>query len=169
MRAGGSSRGVRVTRQSGARRPRHLTSLPRVRDCDTVVQPNSSLVPRGVTLLELLIVLTLMGIAAAVVAPSFATRSAAPVASRVALVTSARRMAVRRAERLSLQLARDGAWTLRTLANGAVLDSGRVADSLPNAELLLDALGGCVPARGEAAGAPFDPLTCSYASHVTSP
>jgi prepilin-type N-terminal cleavage/methylation domain-containing protein len=127
------------------------------------------LVPRGVTLLELLIVLTLMGIAAAVVAPSFGARSATPEASRSALVTSARRMAVRRAERLSLRLSQNGAWSVRTLTDGAVLDSGHVRDALPDAELLLDALGGCVPARGTSAGEHFDPLTCTSAARVVSP
>ena len=77
--------------------------------------------------------------------------------------------AIRRGERLSLRLASDGAWSLSTLSNGVVVDSGHVRDTLSDAELLVDALGACVPAPSAQSTAPFDPLTCTFAQRAAQP
>lgn len=118
-------------------------------------------VTRGVTLLELLIVLVLMAVAAALVLPSFGRRDGPQETAPVALITSARRAAIRRAEPLRVRLRPDGAWSLTSQRDGAVIDSGRVRESLPATDVLIDALGGCVPSAQTATAAMFDPLTCT--------
>jgi prepilin-type N-terminal cleavage/methylation domain-containing protein len=121
--------------------------------------PTFRSVRRGVTLLELLIVLTLMGVAAALVAPALVRPAAAPMSASREIVSLARKQAIRRGEPLRVTMWADGAWTLATQRDGALVDSGRAQDSLLRADLLLDALGTCVPAEGRDRRA-FDLLSC---------
>jgi len=118
------------------------------------------------SLLELLVVLTLMGVASALVAPVFRSRSPAPERADAAIVSAARQAAVRRAEPLRLRLFANGSWLLMALGSGATVDSGHVSGTLPAADLLMDALGGCVPAP-QSQLREFDPLSCTYADEVT--
>lgn len=132
-------------------------------------------VRRGVTLLELLVVLILLAVTAAVVLPTFmppsTTADADPTAT---VVASARRVAIRRGEPLRLRIANDGVWALVTLHDGAAVDAGRVksvkhsADDAPTVStglvLTIDALGSCQPDHGSAAGATYDPLTCRWSN-----
>ncbi|MBL0171418.1 MAG: prepilin-type N-terminal cleavage/methylation domain-containing protein [Gemmatimonadaceae bacterium] len=122
--------------------------------------PNSPSLHRGVTLLELLIVLTLMGITAALVVPVFQSRAAAPRAADAALVATARQTAIRRAEPLRLRFSANGSWAITSQRDGGMIDSGHVRDGLPDDELLVDALGGCVPADMTGAVV-FDPMSCA--------
>ena len=64
---------------------------------------------RGLTLLEILVVLVLLGLAFALAAPSFFT-TRAPDAGVQRVVDTARQAAVRRAEALTLTLHPDGQW-----------------------------------------------------------
>ena len=123
---------------------------------------------RGVTVLELLIVLTLMGVASALVAPVFARRAPAPGSVEAPIVAAARHAAIRRAEPLRLRMSANGAWSIVAQRDGAVVDSGHVLDALPTTDLLLDALGGCVPSP-QVRGRAFDPMTCSLADEVARP
>ena len=131
-------------------------------------------VRRGVTLLELLVVLVLMGIAAVVVAPAL-SRPVLPPASGgtdavAELVASARRAAIRRGEPVRLRLAPDGVWALVADRNGAVIASGRVPAGRPDdaetVDVRIDAMGSCTPAgalnaRLQRTERAFDPLACS--------
>jgi prepilin-type N-terminal cleavage/methylation domain-containing protein len=153
--------------------------------------PNPSLAPvgvmrpsrrrRGVTLLELLIVLVLMGIAAAVVAPMLRLATPAVASPAAAVLQRARQAAVRRAEPLRVELAADGAWRLTSQRDGVAIDSGSVARAdIPASGLadagawLVDALGGCLPAPRDArslperGGLPYDALGCRDASAVAA-
>lgn len=123
---------------------------------------------RGVTLLELLIVLTLMGVTATLVVPLFTQRTPRQEEASVALVTSARRTAVRRSEPLRIRLSPSGAWSVHAIRTGAIVDSGRVDDALPDTDLLIGALGGCMPARTAVRFAAFDPMTCAYDPPATT-
>ncbi len=123
---------------------------------------------RGVTLLELLIVLTLMGVAAALVAPALVRPTAEPVSAGREIVNRARLQAVRRGEPLRVAMWANGAWVLSTQRDGAVVDSGHVRDALPRADILMDALGSCVPAEAREARA-FDLLSCSTADGSGNP
>ena len=131
-------------------------------------------VRRGVTLLELLVVLILLAVTAAVVLPTFmppsTTADADPTAT---VVASARRVAIRRGEPLRLRIANDGVWALVTLHDGVAVDAGRLtvkqfADDAPTVStglvLTIDALGSCQPDHGSAAGATYDPLTCRWSN-----
>lgn len=156
-----------------------LTSLPRVRDCEDVPLPISSMPRRGVTLLELAVVLTIMGVAAALVTPILSTRTSADT-PRAEIIAGARRQAIRRAEPLRLRIVDSGRWTLWAARDGVMLDSGTFTPaSNPTAastesfsaslDVLIDALGGCVPTSSVRSArtnvdvlpvASFDPLTC---------
>ena len=140
-------------------------------------QPCPQRVRRGVTLLELLVVLTLMGAAAALVAPALGVwpssgSSGATTAVNAAL-TSARRQAIRRAEPLRVRVAADGVWALVSQRDGAVIDSGRVAmaddATVEPIDLLIDALGTCMPPAGRSGGAAVDLLACASDSAGVSP
>lgn len=132
-------------------------------------QPCPQRVRRGVTLLELLVVLTLMGAAAALVAPAIglwpSAGASSPEAAVNAVLTSARRQAIRRAEPLRVRVAADGVWALVSQRDGLVIDSGRVTrnDVEPSAtiDVLIDALGSCMPPAGQVSDAALDALTCS--------
>lgn len=132
-------------------------------------QPCPQRVRRGVTLLELLVVLTLMGAAAALVAPALGRwPSSGPSGSEAAVaavITSARRQAIRRAEPLRVRVAADGVWALVSQRDGTVIDSGRVAltddATSPTMDVLIDALGTCMPPAGRVGDAALDVLTCT--------
>lgn len=131
--------------------------------------PSPLPVARGVSLLELLIVLTLMGITAALVVPVFGRPVSPSESDGESLVASARRTAIRRAEPLRVRLFSNGAWSVTTIRDGAFVDSGHVRNPLPDTELLLDALGGCVPTSGSASAQLFDPLTCAVTRVTAQP
>jgi prepilin-type N-terminal cleavage/methylation domain-containing protein len=114
---------------------------------------------RGLTLFELLIVLTIMGISAGVVV----MRGGAGLSRvREAPLTRARRLAVSRAEVLRLVVREDGAWTLLS-PDGTALDEGTEGGA--PVDVQLDALGSCHPMPAAEANPPragFDPLTCRW-------
>jgi len=83
-----------------------------------------------VTLLELVIVLTLMGVTAALVAPVIRLRTAVETGAD-AVLTIARRTAIRRGEPLRLRTTASGAWALRAMGRDDVIDSGHVGGEAP--------------------------------------
>jgi prepilin-type N-terminal cleavage/methylation domain-containing protein len=124
--------------------------------------PRPSDAPSGVTLLELLVVVLLLGLGAALTAPALLRARPAPTGADAARVTAfARGAAVRRGETLALDLAADGRWTLRVahgdslpLAAGA-LDATRTTTAMPR-RLLVTPLGACLP-DDDAADGPSPP------------
>ena len=124
----------------------------------TLPRPRSELAAarRGVTLLELLVVLLLLGLAAALVAPVLrlpTERGAAAGSDPLARAADAARdLALRRGESLVLAVAPDGRWSVapaeRTAAaDGAPLLLGRLDGGAPARALrvVVSALGTCVP------------------------
>jgi prepilin-type N-terminal cleavage/methylation domain-containing protein len=138
-------------------------------------------VRRGVTLVELLVVLVLMAISAALVVPSLRPRSGDasldvdghPVSPVDAVLTEARRLAIKRGEPLHLRVASDGVWAIAPLAGGTAIRDGR----LPNAldwlpDVLIDAMGVCALASGTVApqfATAWDALQCRWRSGPTGP
>ncbi len=120
---------------------------------------------RGVTLLELLVVITLIGLAAALGAPALRRERPDPTTDAQRVVAFARAAAVRRGETLVLETARSGVWTL-VVARGdsQPLRRGTIAApaALP-ARLLVSPLGSCLP-DGERADAAWDPAACRVAA-----
>jgi prepilin-type N-terminal cleavage/methylation domain-containing protein len=135
----------------------------------------------GVTLLELMVTLTLLALAAALVPPLLRAPGAAAdrgeemapagrgaladagPSDEPSLVRLARRQAVARAGAVRLTLSATGDWSLRALPDHRMLAAGRLA--VPAAPLVLDvdALGTCSPPRrpGGTAAPAFDPLRCA--------
>lgn len=127
----------------------------------------------GVTLVELLVVLVLMGIAAALVAP--AVRSPRPLAESIAgaplspvdgVINAARRLAIGRGQPLALRIANDGVWSVVAADTGDPVDAGRVSGALAWLPTLrIDALGRCtlragaLPPDGRRT---WDPLACRW-------
>lgn len=151
-----------------------LPSLPALRFAATRPSPRRCRRPRrGVTLLEIVIVLSLMGMAAAIVAPVLARRAFTDERADLVALTNARRRAVQRAEPLHFVMQSSGAWRLSGARDAAVIDSGTVslassalassalADGTSSMDVMIDALGACVPARQASSIQLFDPLSCA--------
>ena len=129
---------------------------------------------RGVTLLELLVVLVLMGISAAIVVPALQPPVELRSDSAAAVVERARRAAIARGEPVRLRIETDGVWALVSLREGDPIGSGRSsAAHKPNAaataiDLRIDAMGSCTPGSVRAdlvnAIVRFDPLSCRFDS-----
>jgi prepilin-type N-terminal cleavage/methylation domain-containing protein len=119
---------------------------------------------RAFTLLELLVVLVLLGLSAAVVVPSF--RLPAATAPESALLR-ARALAVRRGESVRLATDRDGRWLVVATADteGTILlagDGGAASASGAAGSVVISALGLCQPEGHSAAGTPaWDPMRCA--------
>ncbi|MBC8087991.1 MAG: prepilin-type N-terminal cleavage/methylation domain-containing protein [Phycisphaerae bacterium] len=141
----------------------------------------------GVTLLELLVVLVLMAISAALVLPALSAKTVEtrmpgdedgaatpggrqtylpPDAAISAVLTSARRAAVQRGEPVHLRVAADGVWAIVPLRGGAAISDGRA--SLPLLwlpDVVVDALGTCVLSQSVVAPATasaWDALACRW-------
>lgn len=119
----------------------------------------------GFTLLEVLIVLVLMGVASALVVPALRGAGTGAARPAVTVATRAQREAIRRAEALDLQVDDAGAWSLHVARTHELLDSGhvRLDSTVSSGTWVFDALGGCMPLANAVASAPFDALSCRAA------
>jgi len=124
----------------------------------------------GFTLLEVIVVLVLLALAAAIVAPSLLSTHPENSSEIQALVGSTRQAAVRRGETVRLQVDPTGAWqaVAGTEPGGDLLLSGQLASHpASTTDLIFSPLGTCAPSiesvPGEALAA-FDPLTCEVRS-----
>lgn len=123
---------------------------------------------RGYTLIEIVVVLLLMSLAAALVAPSLTQREASSDVV-LALAGQARRIAVRRAETVTLTIEASGAWRLDGAASrmaGAIV-TGRLRGPREALTLVVSPFGSCsADMATAAAGAALriDPLTCEPAA-----
>jgi prepilin-type N-terminal cleavage/methylation domain-containing protein len=129
-----------------------------------------SVLRRGFTLVEILVVLILMGIMAGLVAPSIigTGQSDDPVSELRELVRSASAAAVKRGEVVQLSLASTGQWDLVGTASSPPdeIASGRLKSSGPAMTLLFSPLGTCAPdLRSEEAtvALALDPIMCDFA------
>lgn len=116
----------------------------------------------GVTLLELVVALTLLGIAAAFTLPSFLwPREATPTLDAVALY--ARERAIARAQPLILAVDADGRWTLTaSTADRQSVDSGRVASPGSALAIEVSPLGRClVHGAAPAVSSTWDVARCT--------
>ena len=118
---------------------------------------------KGFTLVEMLVVLILLGLAAALVAPALTPARVKQTSELVDLIGAARDAAVRRGALVDLHVERSGAWQIE--GGGAGLATGKVATPLAAAPftLVVSPLGSCAfDVRSEAAARAIrlDPLTC---------
>ncbi|MDQ3082719.1 MAG: prepilin-type N-terminal cleavage/methylation domain-containing protein [Gemmatimonadota bacterium] len=141
-------------------------------------QVAAACVRTGFTLLELVVVLAIMGLGMAVVAPSLVLRSPSPEEALQRVVADARRVATRRAQTVSLDIDDDGEWRVVGSERDApeVLLTGELdASSSLGVHLRITPLGLCLSeARGADSGGrrpavSFDPLTCSLRRSSAEP
>jgi prepilin-type N-terminal cleavage/methylation domain-containing protein len=124
---------------------------------------------RGFTLLEMLIVVVLLGMAAALAAPAILhSRPERPALTR--LLPSARDTAARRGETIYLRISRSGDWWMEgaSSAAGGAIAAGHVSPfpGLP-LTIMISPLGSCAFDPRNGSGAQpirLDPLTCQVRS-----
>lgn len=134
----------------------------------------------GVTLVELLLVLVILGIVTTLVVPGTASvwrSGASPEADAPIGLTAARRLAVARGVTVRLTTTADGAWRVAVpgsadpLASGHDDQAGGVTSDLVT-DLLIDPLGTCRPgaqSATQAPGATFDAGRCRWLPLAPSP
>lgn len=113
--------------------------------------------PAGFTLVELVVALILLALAVTLAAPLL--RAPAPVDPVADVVARARRLAVARAEPLTLSVLADGRWRVESARGAGALAEGRLPAPQRAASISLSPLGACVPA----AGGDWDPTRCAPA------
>lgn len=120
----------------------------------------------GFTLVEILVVLILMGIAVGLVAPAFLPPRRAEESALAALIRRAQDIAAARGETVYLGIAASGDWRLDagSAASAQALASGTLDGyDGPRAILVVSTLGTCgfdVRSSEAARAIPLDPLTC---------
>lgn len=119
---------------------------------------------RGFTLVELLVVLVLMGLAFGLVAPALRTPDPPEESALAPLVRAGRAAAIRRGEATLLVVARDGSWRVQARASDGEppLATGRVPPPARAFTITFSPLGTCAGDIASGAGdeLPLDLLDC---------
>ncbi len=115
----------------------------------------------GLTLIEVVVVLVVLGLAAALVAPAVRT-NAEPDEGLAAVRAAAREAAVRRAESLVLSVDERGAWRIVATRDTAAIASGRVSDGTKQLRVRVSPLGACFY-EGVGTGS-LDAISCAQRS-----
>lgn len=113
----------------------------------------------GFTLLEVVVTLVLLGLAAALVAPTFRTETA-PRDDSVAVLARSREMAVRRAQTLVLQIDAQGRWTLTPVGDTTSIGSGVIQSGGPPVRMRISPLGVCLAENNSVADS-WDAIACA--------
>lgn len=122
------------------------------------------------TLIELVVVLAMTGLALAIVAPSLVIRPLGPDEQIQQVINAARRNAARRAQTLTLEVKADGAWGLSSATENASLNSGKLDSPVARAfRVRISPLGMCAPENDSvsAESVPLDPLECRWRERAT--
>lgn len=120
----------------------------------------------GFTLVEVIVVLILLGLAAGLVAPAIIFREGGERSQLAQVIVGARDLAARRGESLHLRMAESGEWTVEGAASieEGVIAGGRIDDFRgPSFTLVVSPIGTCgfdVRSTEAALAIPVDPLTC---------
>jgi prepilin-type N-terminal cleavage/methylation domain-containing protein len=114
---------------------------------------------RGFTLLEIVVTLVLLSIAAAIVAPAFRT-ARTPDENLRALLASTRETAVRRAQTVVLHVDDRGAWRIVASGDTAAIGSGRFTDGTRDLRIRVNPLGACF-SEGASGAVSLDAVACA--------
>ncbi len=124
----------------------------------------------GFTLVEIMVVLLMLGLAAALVAPAIILREGGEESPLSAIIEGARELSVRRGEIIYLDVTTTGEWQVEgaaSLSEGA-LAQGQIEDYEGfEFTLVLSPIGTCgfdVRSTWAARTIPLDPLTCEVRS-----
>lgn len=129
---------------------------------------------RGVTLIEMVVVLVLIGLTVALAAPALLRPPPAESGLRE-LVTTAREAAIRRGESVHLRIGASGEWRIEGAASATpeLLLEGRVDPFLDRPlTVLMSPTGSCAldaPSTASAGNLGLDPLTCELAGSGPAP
>jgi prepilin-type N-terminal cleavage/methylation domain-containing protein len=118
--------------------------------------------PAGITLLELVVVLAVMGLAAALVAPATVTR-VSDASTLTAVVDAGRANAIGRAQSLALTVGATGEWALRPLPpdDSVLVLAGVLEERPPRAlRIILGPLGNCTAMDASGASLAWDAVRC---------
>ena len=125
---------------------------------------HASPVRRGVTLVELIVVLALMALVLAIAAPAFVTPRASRDGGFAAVVATARRAAILRSEPVTLALEADGEWHIDGDASppaATPIAAGRLTPAIGQLRVRISPLGTCIPDRPvEGSGVTWNALEC---------
>jgi prepilin-type N-terminal cleavage/methylation domain-containing protein len=99
--------------------------------------------PSGFTLLEILVTLIVLGVAATLVAPVFRA-DALPDDDLRAVLAGARETAVRRAQTLVLTVDQRGAWRIAPAHDSTTVASGHLRDGTGDLRIRVTPLGACL-------------------------
>jgi len=127
---------------------------------------------RGVTLLELIVVLALLGLVLAIAAPSFIVPAARTESGLGRALDVARRAALIRGEPVTLSLARDGSWRVDGTASiGAPsIATGSLGGPTTAMRVHVSALGTCVPEPTDGSTLPtWNAIACAGESVPNQP
>lgn len=116
----------------------------------------------GLTLLEVVVTLVVLGLAAALVSPAITPPHPDPDAERSRLIARSRESAVQRAQDLVLVIDSSGAWRLFPAATPAEGRTGRGLAPQAPLTLRVSSLGGCLVEKSRDT-VPFD-LACNASS-----
>lgn len=136
----------------------------------TLVRPTPPLRRRGVTLVELLVVLVILGIGGAIVVP--AMRDLGPAEAEPSSAVVARDLAARRGESVRVVVEPSGAWraTAERDTTDAPLARGAAA-TFPSGTWTVTPVGLCLPRPMAGAPSPataaWDPVRCAVATAAT--
>jgi prepilin-type N-terminal cleavage/methylation domain-containing protein len=116
----------------------------------------------GVTLLELIVVIALLGLVLAIAAPAFITPNARPGADLESALSAARRAAVLRGEPVTLDVDEAGSWRLTGDASqtSAAIATGTLDDDPGRLRVRVSPLGACVPETASSTSVDWNAVGC---------
>ena len=121
---------------------------------------------RGLTLLELIVVIALLGLILAIAAPAIVFPSEKKESELTTIIAAARRAAVLRGEPVTVTVA-GAAWRITSDAvpSAAPIAAGSLASSIETLRVHVSPLGTCLPeADGSAGSSNWNALDCRFAS-----
>ena len=113
----------------------------------------------GFTLLEIVVTLVLLGLAAALVAPAFRTETSPDEGLRSILALT-REAAVRRSQTLVLLVDARGSWRIVASGDSSALGAGRLNDGTKDLRIRVNPLGACFN-EGTSSAIALDAIVCT--------
>lgn len=119
----------------------------------------------GFTLLEIVVTLVLLGLAAALVAPAFRSETSPDEGLRSILALT-REAAVRRSQSLVLEVDARGSWRIVAAGDSTSISSGRFVDGTRGLRIRVNPLGACFN-EGAVGTISLDAIACTVAGTGT--